>query len=109
MYLASVVVEANANTGDSTNYVGEIPRRDDRWRHHISPNPQFRHGTEGEGNILQSPTLVIQPTRLSDLLTSMYSVCTMSAFGGIEPRPSGLKFDALTTRLPTAHLVSVSN
>ncbi|GFU25345.1 hypothetical protein TNCV_3054091 [Trichonephila clavipes] len=30
-------------------------RRDDRWRHHRSPPPQFRHGTEEEGNILQSP------------------------------------------------------
>ncbi|GFT58592.1 hypothetical protein TNCV_1250561 [Trichonephila clavipes] len=36
-------------------------------------------------------------------LTSTYSVCTRRVFGGtdIEPRPSGLKSDALTTRLPT--------
>ncbi|GFT15786.1 uncharacterized protein TNCV_4943361 [Trichonephila clavipes] len=52
------------HTGDSTNQLGEIPRRDDRWRHHLSPPPQLRHGAEGEGNILQSPALVIQPTRL---------------------------------------------
>ncbi|GFX40088.1 uncharacterized protein TNCV_4317241 [Trichonephila clavipes] len=26
----------------------------DRCRHHLSPPPQFRHGTGGEGNILQS-------------------------------------------------------
>ncbi|GFX08382.1 uncharacterized protein TNCV_3268711 [Trichonephila clavipes] len=25
----------------------------DRGRHHISPTPEFRHGTGGEGNILQ--------------------------------------------------------
>ncbi|GFX98541.1 hypothetical protein TNCV_1501191 [Trichonephila clavipes] len=35
-------------------------------------------------------------------LTSTYSVCTRRVFGGIGPRPSGLKSDALTTRLPTA-------
>ncbi|GFX26928.1 hypothetical protein TNCV_1841001 [Trichonephila clavipes] len=40
--------------GDSTNKLVEIPRRDDRWRHHLSPPPQFWQGTEGEGNILQS-------------------------------------------------------
>ncbi|GFV53234.1 hypothetical protein TNCV_1065931 [Trichonephila clavipes] len=39
-------------------------RRDDRWRHHLSPPPQFLHGTEGEGNILQSPAFLTQPTRL---------------------------------------------
>ncbi|GFY26191.1 hypothetical protein TNCV_355071 [Trichonephila clavipes] len=27
----------------------------DRWRHHLSPPPQFRHGTGLEGNILQCP------------------------------------------------------
>ncbi|GFW95990.1 hypothetical protein TNCV_4174171 [Trichonephila clavipes] len=43
-------------------------QRDDRWRHHRFPPPQFRHGTEGEENILQCPALVIQPTRLSDPL-----------------------------------------
>ncbi|GFV94706.1 uncharacterized protein TNCV_3864291 [Trichonephila clavipes] len=32
------------------------------------PPAQFRYGTEGEGNTLQSPALVIQPTRLSDPL-----------------------------------------
>ncbi|GFW92687.1 hypothetical protein TNCV_520031 [Trichonephila clavipes] len=35
-------------------------------------------------------------------LTSTYTVCTRRVFGGIEPRPSGLESDALTTRLPTA-------
>ncbi|GFW01605.1 DDE_3 domain-containing protein [Trichonephila clavipes] len=30
----------------------------DRFRHHLSPPPQFRHGTGGEGNILQPPALV---------------------------------------------------
>ncbi|GFW76987.1 hypothetical protein TNCV_2724171 [Trichonephila clavipes] len=35
-------------------------------------------------------------------LTSTHSVCTRRVFTGIEPRPSGLESDALTTRLPTA-------
>ncbi|GFW44633.1 hypothetical protein TNCV_4481781 [Trichonephila clavipes] len=42
----------------------ENSRKGDRWRHHRFSPPQFRHGTEGERNILQSPALVIQPTRL---------------------------------------------
>ncbi|GFU89644.1 hypothetical protein TNCV_4042511 [Trichonephila clavipes] len=33
--------------GDSTIWLGKIPRRDDRWRHHLSPPPQFLHGTKG--------------------------------------------------------------
>ncbi|GFW50598.1 hypothetical protein TNCV_2889001 [Trichonephila clavipes] len=66
---------------------------DDRWQHHRSPPPQFRHGTEGEGNILRAPCTrnsahkIFGPTDL----TSTYSVC-----------PSGLESDALTTRVPTA-------
>ncbi|GFV85732.1 hypothetical protein TNCV_2003522 [Trichonephila clavipes] len=42
-------------------------------------------------------------------LTSTYSVCTRRVFGGIgiEPRPSGLESDALTTRLPTATAVLI--
>ncbi|GFV72656.1 hypothetical protein TNCV_411751 [Trichonephila clavipes] len=35
-------------------------------------------------------------------LTSSDPVCTWRVFGGIEPRPSGLESDALTTRLPMA-------
>ncbi|GFT17935.1 hypothetical protein TNCV_4910931 [Trichonephila clavipes] len=77
----------------------------DRWRHHLSPPPQFRRGTEVEGTFLQFPALVIQPTRLRPTdLTSTYSVYTRRVFGGtgIELRPSGLESGALTTRLPTA-------
>ncbi|GFV77605.1 hypothetical protein TNCV_616251 [Trichonephila clavipes] len=33
-------------TGDNTNWISEIPRRDDRLRHHLSPPPQFRYETE---------------------------------------------------------------
>ncbi|GFV58315.1 hypothetical protein TNCV_558771 [Trichonephila clavipes] len=52
------------HTGDSTNLLGEIPQKDDRWRHYLSPPPQFWHGTGGEGNILQSPARVIKPKKL---------------------------------------------
>ncbi|GFW27781.1 hypothetical protein TNCV_766621 [Trichonephila clavipes] len=31
----------------------------DRWRHHRSPPPQFRHRTGGKGIIPQSPALVV--------------------------------------------------
>ncbi|GFW37733.1 hypothetical protein TNCV_4629381 [Trichonephila clavipes] len=58
---------------------------DDRWQHHRSPPPQFSHGTDGKGNVLQSPALVcdsaykiFEPTDL----TSTYSVCTRRVFGG---------------------------
>ncbi|GFT84376.1 hypothetical protein TNCV_1610081 [Trichonephila clavipes] len=58
--------------GDSTILVGEISQGKEgmlpepmrqviyvRWRHHRSPPPQFRHGTGGDGNILQPPALVV--------------------------------------------------
>ncbi|GFW75140.1 hypothetical protein TNCV_448451 [Trichonephila clavipes] len=51
----------------------------DRWWHHQSPPPQVRHGTGGEGNILQSPALAVSAatahkTFVPTNLTSMYSV-----------------------------------
>ncbi|GFS62224.1 RNase H domain-containing protein [Trichonephila clavipes] len=76
------------HTGDSTNYLGEIPRRDDRWRHHLSPPPQFRHGTEGGGKYSLVPCTrdsahkTFGPTDL----TSTYSVCTRGGFGGLGHR-----------------------
>ncbi|GFX23615.1 RNase H domain-containing protein [Trichonephila clavipes] len=42
-------------------------------------------------------------------LTSTYSECTRWVFGGIEPRPSGLESDALTPKLPAAHMNVFSN
>ncbi|GFV35457.1 hypothetical protein TNCV_3204891 [Trichonephila clavipes] len=78
-----------------------------KQRHHQSPLPQFMPGTDGEGNILQLPALVVSAATAHKTfgptdLKSTYSVCTRSVFGGIEPRPSGLESDALTTRLSTA-------
>ncbi|GFT52426.1 uncharacterized protein TNCV_502521 [Trichonephila clavipes] len=78
-----------------------------KWRHHLPPPPQFRHGTGGERNILQPPVPMdsaatahktFRPTDLA----STYSVCTQRVFGGMKPRPSSLEYDALITRLPTA-------
>ncbi|GFY31470.1 uncharacterized protein TNCV_4990291 [Trichonephila clavipes] len=77
----------------------------DRWRRHLSPPPQFKYGTGGEGTIPQPPALVVSATTAHKTfgptdLTSTYSVCTRRVFGGIEPMPSGLESNALTTRLP---------
>ncbi|GFT19226.1 hypothetical protein TNCV_303421 [Trichonephila clavipes] len=56
---------------------------DDRRRHHLSPPPQFWHGTEVERNILQSPAHeTFGPT---DSKTTNY-VCTRRIFGGIRHR-----------------------
>ncbi|GFX09870.1 uncharacterized protein TNCV_3565481 [Trichonephila clavipes] len=53
----------------------------DRWQHHRSPPPQFRYGTRGEGNILQSPALVVSAATAHKTfgpidLTNTYSECT---------------------------------
>ncbi|GFX56754.1 uncharacterized protein TNCV_495021 [Trichonephila clavipes] len=79
-----------------------------RLRHHLSPPPQCRNGTGGEGNILQPPAVVVSAATAHKTfgptdLTSTYSMCTLRVIDGpsIEPRPSGLESDALTTRLPT--------
>ncbi|GFX70989.1 uncharacterized protein TNCV_1689721 [Trichonephila clavipes] len=78
----------------------------DRWRHHRSPPPQFRHGAGGEGNIIQPPALVVSDATTHKTfgptdLTSTYSVCTRRAFGGIGHQTQAFQ-SALTTRLPTA-------
>ncbi|GFU99882.1 uncharacterized protein TNCV_1257311 [Trichonephila clavipes] len=63
----------------------------DRWRHHLSPPPQFRYGSGGEGNILQPPAPVVSAATAHKTfgptdLTSTYSVCTRRVFGGIRHR-----------------------
>ncbi|GFU67082.1 uncharacterized protein TNCV_4969311 [Trichonephila clavipes] len=67
----------------------------DRWWHHLSPPPQFRHGTGGEGNILHPPSPVVSAATARKTfghtdLTSTYSVCTWRIFGGIEHRAQAL-------------------
>ncbi|GFW12473.1 ubiquitin carboxyl-terminal hydrolase 24 [Trichonephila clavipes] len=56
-----------------------VPVDSGRWRHHLSPPPQFRHGTGGEGNILPPAPMVSAATahktfRPTDL-TIMFSMC----------------------------------
>ncbi|GFT33594.1 uncharacterized protein TNCV_4381771 [Trichonephila clavipes] len=86
----------------------------DRWRHHRSPPPQFRHGTGGEGNILQPPALVVSAATAHKTFgptdIRARTPCILGGYlvaSGIEPRPSGLEYDALTTRLPTVLLIKV--
>ncbi|GFT31705.1 uncharacterized protein TNCV_231221 [Trichonephila clavipes] len=52
---------------------------------------QFRHGTGGEGNILQHPVPVVSAATIHKTfgptdLTSTYSVCTQRIFGSIGYR-----------------------
>ncbi|GFW71221.1 hypothetical protein TNCV_536391 [Trichonephila clavipes] len=73
-----------------------------RWRHHLSPTPQFRQGLERRENILQHPALVVSaatPHKTSEptFFTSTYSVAS-----DIEHRLSGVESDVLTTRISTA-------
>ncbi|GFX48636.1 uncharacterized protein TNCV_585331 [Trichonephila clavipes] len=73
----------------------EVGLLHDRWRHKLSPLPQFRHGTGGEGNIFQYPTPVVSVATAhksfgSTDLTSTYSVCTRRVFGGIRHRTQAL-------------------
>ncbi|GFW73133.1 uncharacterized protein TNCV_832511 [Trichonephila clavipes] len=63
----------------------------DRCRHHRSPYPQFRHGTGGEGNILQPPSFGVSAATSHKTFgptdfTSTYSVCTRRVFGAIGHR-----------------------
>ncbi|PRD25414.1 UNVERIFIED_CONTAM: hypothetical protein NCL1_41002 [Trichonephila clavipes] len=66
---------------DATEPVRQVGLLYDRWRHHLSPPPQFRHGLGGEGNIFQPSAPVVSAAIAhktfgpSDL-TSTYSVCT---------------------------------
>ncbi|GFV39493.1 uncharacterized protein TNCV_4338571 [Trichonephila clavipes] len=73
----------------------DVPSLPLRWRHHLSPSPQFRHGSRGEGNILQHPAPGVSAATAYKTfgptdLTSTYSVCTRRVFGGIDHRNQGL-------------------
>ncbi|GFW63249.1 hypothetical protein TNCV_3476651 [Trichonephila clavipes] len=92
------------HTGDTTNQLGETPRRYDKWRHHLSPPPQFCHGIGDEGNIFQSPALVIQPTSFGPTdLTSKFSVCTPRVFGGIGHRTQAFRSGVRCSNHQTTH------
>ncbi|GFS68736.1 transposable element Tcb1 transposase [Trichonephila clavipes] len=93
---------------------GKLPEPDTGWNSNtIDGNTTFFSTStiwawaRREGNILQYSTLLAAATAHRTLgltdLTTTYSVYTRRLFGGIgiEPRPSGLESDALTTRQPT--------
>ncbi|GFV96949.1 uncharacterized protein TNCV_4351621 [Trichonephila clavipes] len=116
-YLRSAVVVVSFPQGRnvSRQRLRQLGLIHDRWRHHISPPPQFRYGTGGEGNIPQPPVPVVSAATtlktfgLTDF-SSTYSMYAQRAFGGIEPRRSGLESDTLTTRLPMDHeIISASS
>ncbi|GFX08637.1 uncharacterized protein TNCV_4171361 [Trichonephila clavipes] len=101
--------------GNNTNSINNKPVRQvgllyDRGRHHRSPPPQLRHGTGGERNILQPQELMVLAATAHKTfgptdLTSTYSLRVLGEYLvalGIDPKPSGLESDALTTRLSTA-------
>ncbi|GFU70303.1 hypothetical protein TNCV_1327491 [Trichonephila clavipes] len=66
------------------------------WRHHLSPPPQFRHETRGEGNILQPSALAVSAATAHKTfepadLTSTYSVRTRRAVGGTWHRAQAIQ------------------
>ncbi|GFX05494.1 uncharacterized protein TNCV_1008161 [Trichonephila clavipes] len=68
----------------------------DRWRHHLSPPAQFKHGTGGKGNILQPPAPVVPAANTHKTfgptdLTSTYSVYTRRVFGGVGHRTQAFR------------------
>ncbi|GFV69134.1 hypothetical protein TNCV_4490821 [Trichonephila clavipes] len=81
----------------------------DGWQYHLFPPPQFRHGTGGQGNIIQHPAPVVSAATTRETfgpayLTSTYFLCTRKAVGdnGHQTQTLWLDSDALTAMLPTA-------
>ncbi|GFV23804.1 hypothetical protein TNCV_959981 [Trichonephila clavipes] len=102
------------NTIQVTVRINELSRRnsrrDDRWRHHRSPPTQFRHGTKREGNILQSPALVIQPykhrKRMPSIDRGYHPFGLTSILTGLE---SSRACEGLANELqPVNHLLHVT-
>ncbi|GFX77077.1 uncharacterized protein TNCV_1072771 [Trichonephila clavipes] len=100
--IGNVYESGNDNVGrkESCQSLRQVEFLHDIWRHLLSPSPQFRYGTGGEGNILQPSALVVpaataHKTFGSTDIMSMYSVCTRRVFGGFDPRPSGLESNTL--------------
>ncbi|GFV55498.1 uncharacterized protein TNCV_3776841 [Trichonephila clavipes] len=68
----------------------------DIWRHHLSPPPQLRHGTGGEGNILQSPAPVVSAVSAHKTfgptdIKSTFPGCTWRVFSGIGHRTQAFR------------------
>ncbi|GFW70035.1 uncharacterized protein TNCV_1404881 [Trichonephila clavipes] len=76
--------------------VRQIGLLDDRWRHHRSPPPQFKHGTGGEGNVIQPSVLVVSAATTHNTfeptdLTGTNSVCTRRVFCGTGHRTQAFR------------------
>ncbi|GFU91881.1 uncharacterized protein TNCV_3192651 [Trichonephila clavipes] len=94
-----VVVSFAKGRNESCQSLRQVGLLYDRWRYHLSPPPQFWHGTGREGDILQPPAPVASATiahktfETTDL-TSAYSVCTRRVFGSIGHRTQTLRMGA---------------
>ncbi|GFX48655.1 uncharacterized protein TNCV_585521 [Trichonephila clavipes] len=91
-----VVVFFPKGRNESYQSLRQVGLLHDRWRIHLSPPPQFRHVTGGEGNILQQPVPVVSAATTHKTfgpthLTSTYSVYTRRVFGGIGHRTQALR------------------
>ncbi|GFV68171.1 hypothetical protein TNCV_1874531 [Trichonephila clavipes] len=70
--LLVVVVSFPKDRNESCQSLKQVGLLHDRWRHHLSSPPQFRHGTGKEGNVFSSPLhpwFLLHPhTRISNSL-----------------------------------------
>ncbi|GFW59623.1 hypothetical protein TNCV_2756321 [Trichonephila clavipes] len=64
---------------ESLRHVGLLH---DRWRHHLSPPPQFRHGLEGQHSASVVSAATTHRTFGPNDLTSRYSMSTWRVSGG---------------------------
>ncbi|GFU54274.1 hypothetical protein TNCV_576581 [Trichonephila clavipes] len=104
-----VVVSFPEGRNESCQSLGQVRLLYDRWRHQLFPPPQLGIKLEGREIFSSLPAPVISAAKAHKIcgppdLTSTHSMCTRRYLvaSGIEPRPSGLKSDAITIRLPTA-------
>ncbi|GFW33865.1 HTH_Tnp_Tc3_2 domain-containing protein [Trichonephila clavipes] len=81
----------------------KFPRKNDRWRHHLSPPPQFCHGTGGK----YSPVFCTRESAHKNFgptdLTSTYSVCTRRVFGSIGHRTQAFRSGVRCSNHQTTH------
>ncbi|GFW71303.1 hypothetical protein TNCV_537211 [Trichonephila clavipes] len=88
-----VVVDVSFPKGRNESCLSQVGLLHDRWQHHLSPPPQFRQETVGEGNILQRLHpwfLLLPPTRL------------LEPFGGVGHRTQAFR-SGIITRLPPSN------
>ncbi|GFT26805.1 hypothetical protein TNCV_3709891 [Trichonephila clavipes] len=76
----------------------QVGLQDDRWRHHLSPTPKFRHRIErGKYSPAPYPScfLLRPPTGLTySLINRARTPCVLRGYlmgSGTEPRPTSLE------------------